>query len=260
MNILFFGDVVARSGRTELIRQLPGLKEKYEADLTIVNGENAAHGKGIIAGIYQELVSAGADVVTTGNHVFSKKDIIRNFGNCPNLLRPLNLPGTQGHGYVIREVCGKKTAVVNVIGSVFMNMETLPAVRMTETLLDTIEADVIVVDFHGETTSEKITFANYFCDRLTAVIGTHTHVQTADERIIRGCAFISDAGMCGPYDSVLGRDTEEVIDRYIRLQNTQFTPSSSPAVICGVLIQTDDTTNRAVRIERIQIRPNDQTD
>ena len=260
MNILFFGDVVARSGRTALIRALPELKREYKADLTIVNGENAAHGKGITAGIYQELINAGADVITTGNHVFSKKEIIRKLGQCPNLIRPLNLPGASGQGYVIREVCGKKTAVVNMMGSVFMNMETLPVFRVAEQLLDSIDADVVIVDFHGETTSEKITFANYLCDRLTAVIGTHTHVQTADERIINGCAFISDAGMCGSFDSVLGRDTDEVIDRYVHLQNTRFTPSSNPAVICGVFVKVDDATNRAVGIERIQIRPNEEQD
>ncbi len=256
MNILFLGDVVAKSGRDAVISQLPQLKKKYSADFTIINGENSAHGKGITYKIYQSLKDAGADVITLGNHTFSKSEIKGNFIQCPDMIRPGNLePQDIGRPYIIKECCGRKIAVVNLLGSVFMDIATEEPVTVMHRLLKEINADVIIVDLHAEATSEKQVFFQVFRDQVTAVIGTHTHVQTADEQIIKGCAYITDAGMCGPFESILGRDIDEVISRMVYKEQTRYTPSEKPSVICGVLIRTDDTTNRSVSIERIQIRP-----
>ena len=257
MKILFLGDVVARTGREAVLNRLPGLLRECGADFTVINGENAAHGKGITSAIYHELIAAGADVITLGNHAFSKSEISAAFEECPYLVRPANMePEGIGRCWVIRERAGKKIAVVNILGSVFMNLAAGESYPVMEEILSRIEADIIIVDLHAEATGEKELFWILYRDRLTAVIGTHTHVQTADERITDGCAYISDVGMCGPFDSVLGRDSRELIDRMYG-KNTRYTPADSPAVICGVLIDIDDSTNRAVNIIRIQERPAD---
>ena len=255
MNILFLGDVVGRTGRNALRHRLPDLKREYAADFIVINGENAAHGKGITTSIYRELINAGADVITLGNHAFSKAEIITGFQECPFLVRPANMePADIGRSYVIRECRGKRIAAVNILGSVFMNNASGESYPVMERLLNEIEADIILVDLHAEATGEKELFWYLFRDRITALIGTHTHVQTADEKIGQGCAYISDVGMCGSFESVLGRDIQELIDRRHGVA-TRYTPSQSPAVICGVLIEIDDSTNRAAAIRRIQIRP-----
>ena len=256
MNILFLGDVTARSGRMAVIRRLPSLQQETEADFTILNGENAAHGKGITSTIYRELMEAGADVITLGNHMFSKREILDHMEDCPYLIRPANQePLTPGRSFVVKECRGKRVAVISLSGRIFMdNVEESPCACM-ERLLPAIDADLIIADLHAEATAEKELFLHCFKDRLSAVIGTHTHVQTADERILGGCAYISDAGMCGPWDSILGRDPEEVVSRMIHGEKTHYRPSENPAVISGVLIRTDDRTNRALSIERIQERP-----
>ena len=256
MNILFLGDVVAKSGRDAVIHQLETLKHEYGADFAIVNAENAAHGKGITPKIYSNLIRAGADVVTLGNHAFSKKEMIHSIDGCTYLVRPANMePADVGNTYVIRKCKDKRIAVVNVLGQAFMSNTASDPIRCLEELLKEIRADIVIVDFHGEATGEKMLFTRYFSERLTAVIGTHTHVQTADERIIDGCAFITDAGMCGPYDSILGRDPAEIMRHIIEGKSTTYKPATGPAVISGCLIEVDDETNRAVSIERIQIRP-----
>lgn len=256
MRILFLGDVVAKSGREAVIRNLKSLISEYEADFVIVNGENSAHGKGITEKIYNRLISAGADVITLGNHAFSKKEIVPAIDFCPSLVRPANLePLDIGRTIVVKEVNGKKIAVVNILCAAFMCPVTEKPVDAMNRLLNKINADIIIADLHGESTGEKMIFAKYFSNTLTAVIGTHTHVQTADERIIDGCAFISDVGMCGAYDSVLGRDCDEMIASQTENRLTKYTPATGPAVVCGCLIETDDETNRAVSITRIQKRP-----
>jgi metallophosphoesterase (TIGR00282 family) len=256
MRILFLGDVTGKSGRAAVIDRLGSLKAEYSPDFTIVNGENSAHGKGITGKIYRSLKAAGADVITLGNHAFSKKEILNDMDGCPDLVRPLNMePLDAGSGWIIRECCGKKIAVVNLLGTVFMDGYTEEPVPCMERLLPKLHADIIFVDLHAEATSEKELFFQYFHDRLTAVIGTHTHVQTADERVKGGCAFLSDAGMCGVYDSILGRDIDEVLRHSVRKEPTHFLPAEGPAVLCGALIDIDDQTNRAVHIERIQKRP-----
>ena len=256
MNILFLGDVTARMGRDAVLRRLPSLKKECGADFTIINGENAAHGKGITSAIYHELMAAGADVITLGNLMFSKREILEHMEECPYLLRPANQsPLTPGNSWIVRECLGKRVAVISLSGKVFMdNVEESPFEAM-ERLLPEIQADILVCDLHAEATSEKQLFLHCYKDRLTAIIGTHTHVQTADEQVRDGCAYITDAGMCGPMDSVLGRDAEEVKARMIGGEKTHYTPSEHPAMICGVLIRTDDVTNRAVSATRIQERP-----
>lgn len=256
MRILFLGDVVARSGRDAVFRNLKQLKKDYRADFAVVNAENSAHGKGISAKIYHRLMQSGADAVTLGNHAFSKKEIIKSIDLCPSLVRPANLePLDVGCDAVVTECCGKRIAVVNILCQAFMCPVSEKPIPAMEKLLSKISADIIICDLHGESTGEKMLFARYFADRLTAVIGTHTHVQTADERIIGGCAFISDVGMCGAYDSILGRDADELMANLIENRITRYTPAAGPAIICGCLIETDDETDRAVRITRIQIRP-----
>lgn len=258
MNILFLGDVVARSGRQVVKDRLPALKKEYSVDFTIVNGENAAHGKGITLKIYNEFMRAGVDAVTLGNHAFAKHEVIPMFDQCPNLIRPVNMDHEHGNGYVIYQVGTKRLAVINVLGMAFMTGYEEEPVPALERLLDQISADIIIVDLHAETTAEKSILMNHFKSRVAAVIGTHTHVQTADECIRDGCAYITDVGMCGPYDSILGRDTEEVLKRYIAKEQTIYKPSSSKAILCGCVIQIDETTNRAAAITRIQIRPDER--
>lgn len=256
MNILFLGDVTARSGRDAVMRRLPKLKQETSADFTIVNGENAAHGKGITSSIYRQLIEAGADVVTLGNHAFSKSEICSRMEECPYLIRPANLePKEDGRAWIVRECHGKKIAVVNVLGSIFMDAAAEDPFVTMDSLLEEIEADLIICDFHAEATAEKELFLRVYHDRLAAIIGTHTHVQTADEQIYHGCAYISDAGMCGPFDSILGRDCVEVIDRMVHKQLTKYTPSQAEAMISGVVIEVDESTCRAVSIRRIQERP-----
>ena len=256
LKILFLGDVFAKSGRDAVLKRLPLLKEEYQCDFVIVNGENAAHGKGINTKIYQSLINCGADVVTLGNHAFSKSEIKEDMNQYDSLVRPKNIePEDIGHPYVIKKVKGKKIAVVNLLGQVFMDCATSSPIEAMENLLDEIDADIIIVDLHAEATSEKELFLRVFYQDVTAVIGTHTHVQTADEKVFNGCAFLSDVGMCGPYDSIIGRDAEEIISKIIKNEKTHFTPADGPAIICGCVIEIDENTNRAVSIRRIQERP-----
>ncbi|MBQ9327755.1 MAG: TIGR00282 family metallophosphoesterase [Solobacterium sp.] len=255
MKILFLGDVVSRSGRIAVKRRLADLKQEVGANFTVINGENAAHGKGITSSIYNELMEAGADVITLGNHSFSKHEILGKLNECPYLVRPANMdPEEPGNCVVIRECQGKRIAVVNILGGVFMNNALGESYPVGERLLNSIDADIILVDFHGEATGEKELFWYLYRDRITAMVGTHTHVQTADERIAHGSAYISDVGMCGSFDSILGRDVDEMIAR-THGKATRYTPAETPAILCGVVIEIDDATNRAIRITRIQERP-----
>ena len=256
MKILFLGDVTARSGRDAVIAELPRLKQEYGADFTIVNGENAAHGKGITTKIYRALHEAGADLITLGNHAFSKSEIITGMDNCPDLIRPANLePQDAGRYLAVRECNGVRIAVINLLGNIFMDCATESPFAAMDRILPQVQADVILVDLHAETTSEKQLFFHRYRNQVSAVIGTHTHVQTADECVLGGCAFISDAGMCGPYESIIGRSIEEVMARTIDKVQTRFTPAEGPAILCGVVIEIDDSTGRALSIQRIQKRP-----
>lgn len=256
MNILFLGDIVADSGIRAVTSSLSDLKKQYRIDFTIANGENAADGKGITVPIYDELRQAGIDVITLGNHAFSHHQIVNSLKQMDHLIRPANMePLNVGQSYILCPCHGRQIAVVNLLGSAFMHACAGDPYLYAERMMKNIHADIIIIDFHAEATSEKETMLEIVKEKAAALIGTHTHVQTADEKIEEGCAFICDAGMCGPYDSILGRDKDEVLAKLVTRHATRYQAASGEPVICGVVIEIDDVTNRAVHIQRIQRRP-----
>ena len=260
MRILFLGDVVGRSGRQAAIEQLPGLRQRYRLDFVVVNGENAAGGFGISEPILMELLDAGADVVTTGNHVFDQRETLVFIERQDRLLRPINFPaGTPGKGVgLFKTKTGADVLVVNAQGRVFMADLDDPF-RAVERELEAcglkIGADAILIDFHAEATSEKEAMGHFVDGRATAVIGTHTHVPTADEQILHGgTAYISDAGMCGDFDSVLGMDKQEPLTRFLtKIPTGRFSPASGEATLCGVAIEVDDQTGLARAIAPLRL-------
>jgi metallophosphoesterase (TIGR00282 family) len=260
MRILFLGDVVGRSGRTAVLEVLPKLRERYRTDFVIVNGENAAGGFGITEAILTELLDAGADVVTSGNHVWDQRETMVFIERQERLLRPINFPpGTPGRGVGLYKAAnGAEVLVINAQGRVFMSDLDCPF-RAVERELAACGlktgADAIVIDFHAEATSEKEALAHFIDGRASAVIGTHTHVPTADEQILDGgTAYISDIGMCGDFDSVLGMDKEEPINRFLTaIPGGRFTPSLGEATICGVGIEIDDATGLARAIAPLRL-------
>ncbi len=257
MRILMVGDVVGRTGRYFFMEQTPELKQARGIDMVVVNGENAAHGKGLTPAIFDELIKGGADVVTSGNHIWDNSNVLKIIDTEPFLLRPANYPeDTPGKGFCIFPVGKKKIGVVNLSGRTFMPPLDCPF-RLGEKIVTFLEkqCDVILVDFHAEATSEKLALANYLDGRLTAVVGTHTHVQTADEQILpKGTAYITDLGMVGAEHSILGIEVEPVINKFLTGRPSRFEVAEGAAVYCAVLIDIDDTTNKAVRIERLQIK------
>lgn len=240
-------------------RHLPLLKSRYALDFVVANGENAAHGKGITRRIYNQLVQMGIDVLTMGNHTFAKSDLFHFIDEAECMVRPLNLnPTDVGKGVRCFDVKGMRIAVVNLCGEVFMHDISESPFACMERVLMEEAADVYFVDLHAEATSEKIAFAYAFSGRVQAVVGTHTHVQTADERIVNGTAAISDLGMCGAYTSVLGRDVNEIVTRFTTQERTRYTIAEGPGVFCGVVVEIDEDTRQATHIERIQIRPQEE--
>ena len=256
MKVLFIGDIVGKAGRNALKEHLPVLRNKYSPDLVIVNGENSAHGKGITKKIYDFFIEIGVDCITLGNHAFSKDNVMTFINSSERLIRPANMyPLNIGKSYVILDVGGYPVGIYNIYGSIFMdNCAASPFDTMKQLLHDT-DADIRIVDFHGEATSEKQTFMQYFRNDVQMIVGTHTHVQTADEGIFSKCAYITDVGMSGPYDSVIGRETNEVIHMMVYQEKTRYTISENAAVLCGVIVEIDPVKKQAVSIERIQIRP-----
>jgi metallophosphoesterase (TIGR00282 family) len=260
MRILFLGDLVGRAGRDAAIAHLPALRRDLGIDLAIVNGENAAGGFGITEKICKELYEAGADVVTTGNHVWDQRETVGFIGQDPRLLRPLNFPaGTPGQGSgVFRTPSGKKVLVANLMGRLFMDPLDDPFAAIEKTLKSYTmpgSVDAIFVDFHAEATSEKMSFGHMLDGRVSMVVGTHTHVPTADHQIFPGgTAYMSDAGMCGDYDSVIGMEKLAPIARFARkLPTERLSPAVGPATVCGVFLETDDRTGFAVRVEPVRV-------
>jgi 2',3'-cyclic-nucleotide 2'-phosphodiesterase len=256
IRILFLGDVMGEPGRDAITALLPVLKEELAVDFVIVNGENSAGGRGITPKIAIALMRAGAAVVTTGDHVWDQKDIVPWFAEEPRLLRPLNYPpGAPGQGSVVLETKKGKVGVINVQGRTFMKMlleNPFPAMD-AEVAKIREETPVIFVDMHAETTSEKTAMAWYLDGRVSAVVGTHTHVQTADERILpEGTAFLCDAGMCGPIDSVIGMEVEAALFRLISSMPGRHIVARGPVKLCGALVDVDTATGKARRIERLQ--------
>lgn len=257
MRILMVGDVVGRPGRYFFMEQTPELRRQKRIDMVIVNGENAAHGKGLTPTIFDELIRGGADVVTTGNHIWDNSNVMQIIDTEPFLLRPANYPeDTPGKGFCVYPLGKKKIGVINMSGRTFMQPPMDCPFRLADKILTFMsDCNVILIDFHAEATSEKLAFANYLDGRVTAVVGTHTHVQTADEKILpKGTAYISDLGMVGAENSILGMAIEPVIKRFITGRPSRFEVAEGAAVYCALLIDIDDKTNKAVKIKRILIK------
>jgi len=261
MRILFMGDLVGRAGREALFDQLPGLIKQLKTDFVIVNGENAAGGFGITEEIFQRILSAGADVVTTGNHVWDQREALTFAPREERFLRPANFPqGTPGRGANIYETGnGARIMVMNIMGRVFVQPELDDPFACVERQLEEVElaktVDAVFIDFHAEATSEKQCFAHFVDGRVSAVIGTHTHVPTADHQILEGgTAYMSDAGMCGDFNSSLGMDKEEPLNRFVtKVPKGRFEPATGPATLCGVGIEIDDKTGLATAIKPLRI-------
>ncbi|PYJ78914.1 MAG: TIGR00282 family metallophosphoesterase [Verrucomicrobia bacterium] len=255
LTVLFLGDIVGAPGRNAVIARLPELKEKHALDFIIVNGENAAGGRGITGKITIELLRAGVSVVTTGDHIWDQKDIVRFLDLEPRLLRPLNYPeGAPGSGSIVLETAKGKVGVINVQARTFMQPILENPFRAVEAVVTKIREQTanIIVDAHGETTSEKIALGRFLDGKVSAVIGTHTHVQTADEQIFpAGTAFLCDAGMCGPVNSILGRAIDPIMNRFISNLPASFPVAGGEVRLRGALIEIDETTGRAVRIARV---------
>lgn len=252
MNLLFLGDVVGDMGCDILEKKMYSLKQKYKIDLVVVNGENSATGNGLTRYSYQRLVSVGADVITTGNHCFKRKEALPLYDENDTLLRPANFPkGVPGHGYTILDLGYCQIAVVNLMGTTYMEPLDNPFFCI-DSVLDEIDARNIIVDIHSEATSEKKAMGFYLDGRVTAVIGTHTHVQTADEMILpKGTAYITDAGMTGPELSVLGVKSELAIEKIKYHAPVKFEESENPCFINGVVIDFDENSGKANKIIRI---------
>ena len=257
MKILFIGDIVGQIGRRMIKEKVPGLIKKYNIDFVIANGENATHGKGLIRHHYEELIDAGVDVITLGNHYNSKNEILRYLDGADRLVRPLNLLHEfPGEGSALFDIDGVTVRVTNILGSAFINEEVNAPYLATLELLDTEEqANIHIVDFHGEATGEKQSYAYAFDGRVSAVLGTHTHVQTNDARILpKGTAFISDAGMTGYYDGVLGFDKDSVVEKLMYGHQSKFAlPTEGRGILSGVVIDIDDNTGLANDIFAINV-------
>lgn len=255
MRILFLGDVIGRSGRDGLARVLPEWRQAHEPDLIIINAENAAHGKGLTPKTAAELWALGADVLTLGNHTFDRKEI-RPLLDDPRLLRPANMPeGVPGRGAgVYASRAGVPVGVIQVMGRVHMQLSDCPF-RALDREIERLrrETPVLFVDLHVEATSESVALGWYVDGRVSAAIGSHTHVQTADERILPGgTAYLTDAGACGPRDSVIGLSIPAAMDRFLTGIHQPFEVARGDALICGCLVTVDPATGKAERIERLQ--------
>ena len=260
MRILFIGDIVGRSGRAVVLERLPGLVRDWKLDFVAINGENAAGGFGITEAIYQDLIDAGADVITGGNHSWDQREALVFIERAPRLLRPINYPpGTPGRGVAFLEAKnGARVLVANAMGRIFMEELDDPFAAVDRELTACplkVRADAVIVDIHGEATSEKQAMG-FFCDgRASLVVGTHTHVPTADHQILpQGTAFISDVGMTGDYNSVIGMDKEEPLSRFLRkIPGARFEPALGQATLCALALETEDTTGLARRVAAVRL-------
>jgi len=258
VNVLFIGDIVGRPGRRAVRTLLPGLVERWDVDLVVANGENAAGGIGITPEVADDLFSYGIDVITSGNHVWKKKEIGPYLDEEPRILRPANYPApAPGRGSVVVEVASRKSAaVLNLSGRVFMpgDLDCPFRCAMAETDRLRRETHVVIVDFHAEATSEKLALARYLDGRASAVIGTHTHVQTSDARVLPGgTAFISDVGMTGPTDSVIGIETGLVLERFLTQRPVRFEVASGGVQLGAALVDIDEQDGRAREIRPLLV-------
>lgn len=257
MRILFVGDITGKAGLEKARQELGRLRRQQQIDLIIVNGENAAERNGITEKQFRELRFAGADVVTMGNHTWANSEIYQFIDREEALVRPYNYPaGTPGRGYTLVDLGRNQVAVINLLGNVYVS--TLPSpFTMIDALLDDLQRQGvrhIIIDFHGEATSEKIAFARYVDGRVSAVLGTHTHVQTADACILpKGAAYISDVGMTGAIDSVLGVKTELAVQQFVTQIPVRFQHAEGTAQLCAVVVELDDKTGKAKNITGLQV-------
>ena len=262
MRILFIGDVIGRAGRKAVMKTLPELIERYRFEFVVVNGENSAGGFGITEAIHNDFCDAGADVVTLGNHSFDQREALVFITRTPNLIRPINYPqGTPGAGAGLFETrSGKRVLVINVLGRLFMQPldDPFAAVEkaVSECPLGDV-ADAIIIDMHAEATSEKQGIAHFLDGRVSLVVGTHTHVPTADHQILAGgTAYQTDAGMTGDFDSIIGMDKEEPVSRFLTgLTRGRFEAASGAGTVSGVIVDVDERTGLAIRIEPVRMGP-----
>ena len=262
MRLLFLGDVVGRSGRHVVSERLPALRERWRLDLVVVNGENAAGGFGITEAICDEILGAGADVVTLGNHSFDQREALVFIERQPRLLRPANYPpGTPGRGATVVETArGARVLVVNVMGRIFLDALDDPfaaAEREIGACPLGAAADAVIVDVHAEATSEKQALGHLLDGRASLIVGTHTHVPTADHRVLPGgTAYCSDAGMCGDYDSVLGMQKDEPVRRFVqKTPGSRLEPATGAGTLSGICVETDDATGLAVHVMALRLGP-----
>jgi len=260
VRILFIGDIMGRAGREALEKHMPDLREKLSPDVVIVNGENAAHGKGITEKVCKGFFGLGVDVITTGNHVWDQREIVSFIDKETRLIRPVNLtPGTPGSGFYRHELAdGRSILVVNAMGRLFMEMSDDPFSTVNSLLEKNIltnSINSIFVDFHSEATSEKMAFAHHFDGRVSAVVGTHTHVPTADAHVLPGgTAYMSDAGMSGDYNSVIGVRKDIAIHKFTKkTPGEKMIPAAEEGMLCGAFIVTDDSTGLAQSIEPVRV-------
>lgn len=257
MKILFIGDVVGSPGRDMVHEYLPKLKEKYRPGITIINGENAASGKGITEKIYKAFLERGAQVITMGNHTWAKKEIFEFIDDAKYMIRPANFPhGTPGKGIVFVNINGTEVAVINMQGRTFLDPLDDPFRKIDELIEEAKKrTNIIFLDFHAEATSEKQAMGMYVDGRVSAVVGTHTHIQTADERILpKGTGYITDVGMTGPYDGVLGVEKEAVMKRFLTSLPVRFeVDKKGRAQLNGFLVTINEKTGSATKVERILI-------
>ena len=254
MKILAVGDLVGENGVEKLKRTLPNLQEAENIDFTIINGENAASGMGMTSKIYNELNRLNIDVITMGNHTWGKKDIF-TFIEDKKIIRPANYSkGCPGKGYVIINKNGKKIAVVNLIGRTDMGVLSDNPFTCIDDIINTINVDIIILDFHAEATAEKIAMGYYVDGRITAMFGTHTHVQTADEKILeKGTGYITDIGMTGPEKSVIGMNIEASLKRFVTSLPEKYKLAEGKCVLNGIIFEIDDSTNKVKKLYRINV-------
>lgn len=255
MKILMVGDIVGGVGRTVFARAVAVLKGKGQADFVIANAENAAGGKGLTRPLAEELFAAGADVLTLGDHTWDQKDLVAGIDNEPRILRPANFaPGNPGRGWYTAETPSGRVTVINLVGRIFMPPVDCPF-RAADAILarEPNLGRMIVVDVHAEATSEKVALGRYLDGRVSAVVGTHTHVQTADERVsAKGTACITDVGMTGPKDSIIGREAESVMNIFLKGMPAKFEVATGDVTLEGAIIDVDPTTGKANKISRIR--------
>lgn len=263
MRLLFLGDIVGRAGRQAVSERLPGLRERWQLDCVVINGENSAGGFGITEAICDEILAAGADVVTLGNHSWDQREAMVFIERQPRLIRPANYPpGTPGRGAAVVEARnGARVLVVNVMGRLFMDPLDDPFAAVERELSACPlrdMADAVIVDVHAEATSEKLAMAYYLDGRASLVVGTHTHVPTSDTRLLpAGTAYQSDAGMCGDYDSILGMQKEEAIRRFLqKTPGARLEPALGEGALSGVAVETDDRTGLATAVWPVRLGPN----